>query len=54
MADNPEYLKEYISEIHLENNADLSMQTLPDIQSSFLARADSSQSIYQESLYPVL
>ena len=30
------------------------MQTLPDIQSSFLARSDSSQSIYQESLYPVL
>ena len=54
MADNPEYLKEYISEIHLENNADLSMQTLPDIQSSFLARADSSQSLYQEGLYPVL
>jgi hypothetical protein len=26
----------------LENNADLSMQTLPDIQSSFLAGADSS------------
>ncbi len=30
------------------------MLTLPDIQSSFLARAGSSQSIYQESLYPVL